>query len=585
MDKNYYIFIFSLFWIPISQGQLLIRTKYFDKQNQKIESVISVSLKDSTLEGPYLTYYPNGNKKIEGFYHLNKADSLWAFYHENNYMKSVGYFLENKQYGLWRYYDKLGTKQREITFKNGRKNGAYKEYYSEEKLKLSGELLNDKKIGLWKEYDQNGLLINTKLIQNDTSILHRSFYPNGQIHIQGTKINNARSGKWTSFFENGQIASDGFYKENVKEGFWKYWNENGIKNSEGNYKLGKKQGHWIFFDENGALITSGNFSDDIGNMKTFDTAGNIQSQGTLLNGEKSGNWIYFDADGTLIGKAVFNNGLGIYEGFYRDGSLRTTGTLENNKKIGEWMIYDKKGILEGKYTPVYKNSSGIKPQFEYAQTNNSKSFKQNPDFLYNPNLNRYFNKRNQEYKGLILTTGLINPIFTQISIGLELYFQERLGHEIIYSYYRDPIFKKFANIDDYKPYEYGNNIIFKQKFYQKDSDLGMAYFGHQISLALHKHELNGLDQTKLPFQPLTIQCREISLGYGIYVGYKWMKKSDGKGFALDAFTGINIGASKWTALYNENILYDNYFQEIKMDSSLLSFNLGIMIGFSTKNMK
>ena len=156
MDKNYYIFIFSLFWIPISQGQLLIRTKYFDKQNQKIESVISVSLKDSTLEGPYLTYYPNGNKKIEGFYHLNKADSLWAFYHENNYMKSVGYFLENKQYGLWRYYDKLGTKQREITFKNGRKNGTYKEYHSEEKLKLSGELLNDKKIGLWKEYDQNG---------------------------------------------------------------------------------------------------------------------------------------------------------------------------------------------------------------------------------------------------------------------------------------------------------------------------------------------------------------------------------------------------------------------------------------------
>ena len=160
-----------------------------------------------------------------------------------------------------------------------------------------------------------------------------------------------------------------------------------------------------------------------------------------------------------------------------------------------------------------------------------------------------------------------------------------MGHEIIYSFYRDPIFKKFRDINDYQPYEYGHDITIKQKFYQRDSDLGMPYFGHQISMSLRKHELNGLDQTKLPFQALIIQCEELSLDYGVYIGYKWMKKSDGKGFVLDAFTGINLGMSKWNPLYQENALYDAYFEDVKMGASLLSLNLGVMIGFSTKNIK
>ena len=585
MDKYCYLLIFSLLWIPVSKGQLLLQTNFFDKQNQKIESIISLSPYDSTLEGPYITYYPNGNKKIEGYYHLNEADSLWTFYHDNNYVKSIGYFLNNRQFGLWKYYNKLGIKQREITFKNGRKNGTYKEYDNEENLKLSGELLNDKKIGLWKEYHQNGAIKRTKLIQNDTTIIHRSFFTNGKVSLQGTKINNKRSGKWTFFHENGQVAREGFYNENTEVGSWTYWNENGTKKAEGNYVAGKKQGYWVFFDNNGILITSGNFSNDLGDVKTFDTAGNIQSEGTLLNGEKFGNWIYFNPDGKVIGKAVFENGLGNYKGFYLDGTLRTSGTIENEKKIGEWMIYDKKGNLEGKYTPIYDLSLKIKPQTDQTQTNNPNALKQNPDFLYKPNLNRYFNKNKHEYKGLIFSSGLLNPMLNQISLGLELYFQERLGHEIIYSYYRDPTFKKFKDINDYQPYEYGHDITIKQKFYQRDSDLGMPYFGHQTLLSLHKHEFNGLDQTKLPFQALIIQCEELSVEYGVYIGYKWMKKSDGKGFVLDAFTGINIGMSKWSPLYKENALYDTYFKDVKMSASLLSFNLGIMIGFSTKNIK
>ena len=145
VDKNYYLLIFSLFWTSICQGQLLLQKNYFDEQNRKVESVISISVNDSTLEGPYLAYYPNGHKKIEGFYRFNKADSLWTYYHDNNYEKAVGYFLKNKQHGLWQYYDSSGVKKREVTFKNGLKSGLYKNYYSVEKIKSSGKLLNGKK--------------------------------------------------------------------------------------------------------------------------------------------------------------------------------------------------------------------------------------------------------------------------------------------------------------------------------------------------------------------------------------------------------------------------------------------------------
>ncbi len=56
MDKNYYFPFFFLFWTPICQGQLLLQKNYFDEQNRRIESVISISINDSTLEGPYLAY-------------------------------------------------------------------------------------------------------------------------------------------------------------------------------------------------------------------------------------------------------------------------------------------------------------------------------------------------------------------------------------------------------------------------------------------------------------------------------------------------------------------------------------------------
>ena len=181
------------------------------------------------------------------------------------------------------------------------------------------------------------------------------------------------------------------------------------------------------------------------------------------------------------------------------------------------------------------DSSEIQPQTVFNKIINPNLEAQNPDSFYKPNLNRYFNKRNQEYRGLILTSGLLNPLFNQISMGIELYFQERLGYEILYSYYRDPIFKKFSDIDDYKPYEYGHNLMFKQKFYQKDSDLGMAYFGHQISLMLHKHQLNGLDQTVLPFQPLFIQSREISLEYGMLYWIYMDEKIRRERFCLRCF--------------------------------------------------
>ena len=75
MDKYCYILIFSLLCIPTSQGQLLIQKNFFDNQNQKIESIISLSPSDSTLEGPY-SLIIQMEIKIEGYYHLNKADSF-----------------------------------------------------------------------------------------------------------------------------------------------------------------------------------------------------------------------------------------------------------------------------------------------------------------------------------------------------------------------------------------------------------------------------------------------------------------------------------------------------------------------------
>ena len=91
------------------------------------------------------------------------------------------------------------------------------------------------------------------------------------------------------------------------------------------------------------------------------------------------------------------------------------------------MIYDKKGNLQGKYTPFYENSSEIQPQTDFKQIINPNLKAQNPDFFYKPNLNRYFNKRNQEYRGLILTSGLLNPLFQPNIHGYRIVFSRTIG--------------------------------------------------------------------------------------------------------------------------------------------------------------
>src|SRR5690606_32850529 len=96
------------------------------------------------------------------------------------------------------------------------------------------------------------------------------------------------------------------------------------------------------------------------------------------------------------------------------------------------------------------------------------------------NESKYFTSRLNEFKGMIIGANPIAIAVGSFPFSVEYYIQERLGHELQLTLLRDPFFTKEANMPRYSLYQRGFSAAFRQKFYQKDQELGMVYFAHEL---------------------------------------------------------------------------------------------------------
>ena len=111
--------------------------KYYH-QNGQLHYKDSLDQGSRILDGAYVFYYPNGNKKKVLSYKGGKSDGTWSCWYEDGSLKSQGNYL------------------------NGRENGDFKVWYSNGQLMIAETLINGKRTGTSYSYDLAGNVIDKK---------------------------------------------------------------------------------------------------------------------------------------------------------------------------------------------------------------------------------------------------------------------------------------------------------------------------------------------------------------------------------------------------------------------------------------
>lgn len=572
----------------LAKGQGFLRTTYHDEAQLHIKEQYYV--KDTisnVLHGSYVSYFLNGKIESKGQFENNETAGAWEFYYENGRLKMRGNLLKNSNQGKWEYFFESGGKAMEGTVNGKFREGEWKVYYENGQLKESGNYAENKRTGYWRMFYEDGTLRGEIEYTDDfgrfieyypshkvqaegpksgnKQVGHwRYFDENGVLSAEGDYANDKKNGTWITYFPSGQVSSRGSYRNDVPEGMWEYFFEDGRVSSSGQYLGGRKHAYWSAYNEDGSLKSEVSFDKGTGQYREYYKDGNLKVKGMIVNEKKEGTWEYFYPDGKLEGVCEFTEGRGTYRGFYPNGTLQTKGEIVDDKRMGTWELYETDGTLSGYYKPFYGNSATGREIQELA-IRPAPAPKKVRKFTY-------FDERFNEFKGLIIGGNPVMMLVGTFPVGMEFYFEGRLGHEFEFTGIRDPFFEPDDKIPVGKRFQRGYAIALKQKMYNPVK-IGMWYFGQEIRFTNSGHFVNVVIP-QAPDNILTASSYEQRIEYGWLLGYRIMQRNNHQGFTIDAFVSADIGYRN----FDVEPGYSEQFQGINQSALSHSFNFGLNFG-------
>ena len=426
-----------------------------------------------------------------------------------------------------------------MKFIDGKEDGAFYSYFENGQIQNIGTYQNGDKKGIWKDYHDNGTL-KSEIDFQQKPPLKKEFFSNGNLKAKGDISGDEKSGNWAYYYDNGTILGFGVFEKGVQKGDWIFYAENGLKKE---------------------IIS---FSDSRKFIKELDDKEKIIAEGQIADDNKEGKWNYYDDSGLLVGTANFTKGLGEFIGVYEDGSLRSKGKLENNKRVGKWQIYSRTGQLEGNYNHIYLTNPS-----QGGDIVEEKSLSQNDSSVIVDSSTvsgkfRNFTPKNGEFRGMIYSFNSINALFNNIPASIEYYFQERLGYELMYVYKHNPFFKNRDDLALEEPYSYDHNFKFRQKLYRPAKNNGMIYFGQELDIHRQSFFVNYHD-TDASSTFTKAKAIESTWAYGLFLGYKLMMNTGGKGWVFDISVAYDLGIRKWSTKYGENPEIDSFYSQINKE--------------------
>jgi antitoxin component YwqK of YwqJK toxin-antitoxin module len=511
---------------------------------------------DDIPDGITRIYFENGKLNREGVTRKGQKDGIWQFYFENGTLKSKGIYERGVMEGLWQYFREDSTLKATSLFENG--IGHYKEVYPSGQLKMEGFIKNGKSDSIWTYY-----------------------YESGQIQATGKEKNGMKNGYWKFFHPNGKVSSEGHFKKNVAYGKWKYYHENGNLSSEGEQLDGAKHGVWKVYFPDGKVMGEGNFEKGSGEYVEYHENGKIKVKGMLKNGIHEGLWIYYFDDGEKEGECFYENGEGNFKSYYSNGNLKMEGKLKNGQKTGVWKLYTEDGKLAAMYKTYYeletslqKNTPKPKPIDTLVVLPPRNTEK--PALILNRRGSRHFRPRINELAGIIIASNPAAVVLNSLPISAEYYFNERLGYEGIFTYYRKPFFANHNELpENRRTYTTGTSFGFRQKLYKHDRGSGAFYWAQEGRVTALRHKALSLDfqgdtsvnETRFRADEIKV---EVSLLFGDRIFKEYSKKNT---FTIDIFAGLGVGYRF------HNIDQSTVFKDLRTNKIIFPFRLGIMAGY------
>lgn len=596
------IIFFIHFFTTVSAQHVKIQTWYDDKKHQIKETYFVLKKNNSVLDSLYISYYQNGNIKAKGLYSKNKAFGEWEYYYENGSIRSKGMMKDNIPVGIWSHYYEIGGVSSEGEVVKGLKEGEWKYYYENGNVKTIGSYVKGKKEGMWRYFSEDGSFKAQAEFQNDkgkyTEVYSNGntksegeivggksngrwkyYYENGILKAEGEEKDGLKEGNWKFYYPNGELASEGNYLKGKEEGKWKYYHENGKISAEGENKEGQRDGYWKLYYKSGSFKAEGNFKQGDGQYKEYYESGKLKVEGNVKKGKNEGDWRYYYENGKLEGKAFYNMGEGNYVGYYENGNLKMEGRIEDGNKVGIWKLYKEDGTLAGYYKTYYENEV---PMFKPLETpkdsvrsDTLKSIIEKPQVVLPKKKLRNYTKKVNEYQDFILAAQPLGLFKNQFPVSLEYYIQERLGYEMNFTIYRNPMFSSVASLPKDAEYTRGFSSYFRQKLYQKDKDYGMYYWAQEVRFTSIDHSVKTSDSTGQYF----LQAKERTYELSIIIGDRLLRDARKKGWTIDIYGGVGIGYRDIKRNYQSQPKFDALFLSLKSRHLTVPIRLGISIGY------
>jgi antitoxin component YwqK of YwqJK toxin-antitoxin module len=343
------------------------------------------------LHGKTELYFPNKQKKEEGYFNFDTQDSIYRKWNENGILLVEGYYYMGIPSGEWKefyedgtpksitlYEDTLeklisfwipdsvntqtvikgtGTKytiyntgdiKDWVNYKDSLKHGPSVEWSVNGVALVEANYKNGRLDSNWTQRYSSGIL--QKVCNYKNGMLdgpYATYYENGDPNAEGIYALGQKNGLWKWYTERGTIDMEGTFENDIQHGDWKYYFETGELSYNAHFDKGKRSGFWEYFYRGGQKYKEGDYlNDEKENIwTTYYEDGTILMQGTYLTGLEEGVWINNWENGRVKNQSSFRKGQlhGPWYSYFETGTLHLYGEYKNSLKTGQWVDYFENG--------------------------------------------------------------------------------------------------------------------------------------------------------------------------------------------------------------------------------------------------
>jgi uncharacterized protein len=375
---------------------------------------------DGHLEGPSVSYHPNGKKHVTTSYKEGERHSYEKFWYSHGQLEEEGWYQEGMLQGTWLSYNELGDLTYVSEYLNNDYNGYREEYFP------NGKKNDETKYTLgWIEeyiqFDSTGKEINRCVIKNgngkfkvvffDGKTFGEGTYVDGELHgpykfyFFDGKLNTQQyynrgelDSTYRNYYYGGQLATEGQYKWGEKEGVWKTYFHSGKLNYTENYVNGEMEGKKIHYYETGKVDTEIEMEKGSKNgwTRKYDADGSLMYQVRYID-DLPVAYTYHDKSGKLLPEIPIPGGTGKVKTFFANGNPSAEFEYADGNLNGADISYHSNGKIKMQSTEDYASTEGI---YKYYYANGQ--VRHDYTFLHD-NLHGFYKEYNE--KGIVTEEG------------------------------------------------------------------------------------------------------------------------------------------------------------------------------------